>query len=102
MSGEAGKVVVDDVLEHGFPRRMDVLVDGHGSEGGGCNVLDQVQADCWTMCDAKSAGLCLALVAPTAALRVCSDGVCAGNTCGCLSVSAATSGGIVESGTEKW
>ena len=95
-SGEAGMVAVDDVLGHVVPGRKDVLVDGHGSEGGGCNVLDQVQADCWTMCDARSAGLRLALVPPTTALRESSDGVCAGNTCGCWSVSAVTSGGIVD------
>ena len=80
MSGEAGEITVDDVLGHVVPGRMDVLVDGHGPEGGGCYVPDEVQTDCWTVCDAKCAGLCLAHVPPTVALRECSDGVCAGYT----------------------
>ena len=54
---------------------------------------NQVQTDCWTVCDAKSA---LAHVTSTTALRECSDGVCAGDTCGCRIVSAVASGGTVE------
>ena len=96
MSGEAGKVTVKDVLGHVVPGGVDVLVDGHGSEGGGHNVLDKVQTDCWIVCDAKSAGICLAHVAPIVALRECSDSVCARNTRVCWSVLAAASGGIVE------
>ena len=41
-----------------------MLFDGNGSESGGCNVLDQVQADCWTVCVAKSLGLRVAQAAP--------------------------------------
>ena len=48
MFGTAGEVAVVDVLEHGFPGRLAVFVDGDGSESGGWNVLDQVQAYCWT------------------------------------------------------
>ena len=44
MFGTTGEVAVVDVLEHGFSRRLAVFVDGDGSESGGCNVLDQVQA----------------------------------------------------------
>ena len=39
MFGKAGEVAVVDVLEHGFPGRLFVFVDGDGSESGGCNVL---------------------------------------------------------------
>ena len=60
MFGTAGEVAVVDVLEHGFPGRLAVFVDGDGSESVGCNVLDQVQAYCWTVRDAKSLGLRLA------------------------------------------
>ena len=45
MFGEGGKIVVVDVLGHEFPGRLAVFADGDGSESGGCNVLDQVQAD---------------------------------------------------------
>ena len=51
MFGEAGEIVVADVLGYEFPRRLAVLVDGDGSESGGCNVLVQVQTDSWTVCD---------------------------------------------------
>ena len=54
---------------------------------------NQVQTDCWTVCDAKRA---LAHVTSTTALRECSDGVCARDTCGCRIVSAVASGGTVE------
>ena len=49
MFGEIGEIVVVDVLGYDFPGRLAVLYDGNGSESGGCNVLDQVQAN---------AGLC--------------------------------------------
>ena len=71
MFGEAGKVVVVDVLGYEFPGRLAVLVDGDGSESGGCNVLDQVQTDSWTVCDAESVGLCMAQVTPSTEIRVC-------------------------------
>ena len=80
MFGKAGEVVVVDVLEHGFPGRLAVFVDGDGSESGGCNVLDQVQAYCWTVCDAKSLGLRLAQVTPSTEIRKCTDCVCAEDT----------------------
>ena len=51
MFGTAGEVAVVDVLEHEFSRTWAVFDDGDGSESGGCNVLDQVQAYCWTVCD---------------------------------------------------
>ena len=54
MFGEVGEVAVVGVLERGFPGRLAVFVDGNGPESGGCNVLDQVQANRWTVCDAKS------------------------------------------------
>ena len=54
MFGEVGEVAVVGVLERGFPGRLGVFVDGNGPESGGCNVLDQVQANRWTVCDAKS------------------------------------------------
>ena len=44
MFGTTGEVAVVDVLEHGFSGRLAVFVDGDGSESGGSNVLDQVQA----------------------------------------------------------
>ena len=88
MFGKAGEVVVADVLEHGFSGRMAVFVDGDGSESGGCNVLDQVQAYCWTVCDAKSLGLRLAQVTPSTEIRKCANCVCAEDTRRCWSVSA--------------
>ena len=50
-------------------------VDGNGPESGGCNVLEQVQANGWAVCVAKSLGLCVAHVTPTTAVRECADGV---------------------------
>ena len=50
MFGETGEIVVDDVLGYDFPGRLAVLYDGAGSESGGCNVLDQVQATRWAVC----------------------------------------------------
>ena len=97
MFGTAGEVAVVDVLEHGFPGRLAVFVDGDGSESGGCNVLDQVQAYCWTLCDAKSLGLRLAQVTSSAEIRKCADCVCAEDTCRCWFVFAV----CLESGREK-
>ena len=77
MFGKGGEVAVVDVLGHEFPGRLAVFADGDGSESGGCNVLDQVQAYCWAVCDAKSLGLRLAPVAPSSELRKCADCVCA-------------------------
>ena len=54
--GETDEIAVDDVLGYVFPRRLAALIDGNGTESGGCNVLDQVQADCWTVCDAENGG----------------------------------------------
>ena len=101
MFGKAGEVAVVDVLGHGFPGRLAVFVDGDGSESGGCNVLDQVQAYCWTVCDAKSLGLRLAQVTPSTAIRVCADCVCAEDACRCWFVFAAESGGTVSRVAEK-
>ena len=57
MPGKTGEIVVDDVLGYDFPGRLAVLYDGCGSESGGCNVFDQVQADRRLLRDAKSFGL---------------------------------------------
>ena len=101
MFGTAGEVAVVDVLEHGFPGRLAVFFDGDGSESGGCNVLDQVPAYCWTVCDAESLGLRLAQVTPSTEIRECADCVCAEDTCRCWLVFAVESGGTVSSGREK-
>ena len=81
--GTTGEVAVVDVLEHGFSGRLAVFVDGDGSESVGSDVLDQVQAYRWTVCDAKSLGLRLAQVTPSTELRKCADCVCAEDTCRC-------------------
>ena len=44
-------------MGHDLPGRLAVLFDGNVSEIGGCNVLDQVQADSWTVCDARNPGV---------------------------------------------
>ena len=95
MLGKAGEIVVADVLEHGFSGRLAVFVDGDGSESGGCNVLDQVQAYCWTLCDAKSLGLRLAQVTTSTEIRKCANCVCAEDTRRCWSVSAVEGGGTL-------
>ena len=99
MFGKAGEVVVADVLEHGFPGRLAVFVDGDGSECGGCNVLDQVH--CWTVCDAKSLGLRLAQVTPSTEIRKCANCVCTEDTRRCWSVSAVEGGGTVSRVAER-
>ena len=101
MFGKDGEVAVADVLEHGFSGRLAVFVDGDGSESGGCNVLDQVQTYCWTMCDAKSLGLRLDQVTTSTEIRKCANCVCAGNTCRCWSVSAAEGGRTVSRVAER-
>ena len=83
-----------------LPEKL-VLVDGNGSESVGCNVLDQVQANCWIVCDAKSSGLRLAHVAPSAAIRECADGLCAENARGCWLVLVVASCRIVEKMAER-
>ena len=57
MSGKAGEIVVRDVLGHELSGGMAVLSDCCGSESGGYDVFDQVQADRLLMRDAKSLGL---------------------------------------------
>ena len=101
MFGKAGEVAVVDVLGHEFPERLAVFADCDGSESGGCNVLDQVQAYCWTVCDAKSLGLRLAQVAPSTEIRVCADCVCAEDACRCWFVFAVESGRTVSRVAER-
>ena len=101
MFGKYGEVIVADVLEHGFSGRLAVFVDGGGSESGGCNVLDQVQAYCWTVCDAKSLWLRLAQVTPSTEIRKCANCVCAEDTRRCWSVSAVEGGGTVSRMAER-
>ena len=96
MFGEAGEVVVVDVLGNEFPRRLAVLVDGDGSESGGCNVLDKVQTDSWIMCDAASFGLYLAQVTPSTEIRECANDICAEDACGRWIVSADAGSGVIE------
>ena len=68
MFAKAGEIVVGDVLGHEFSGGMAVLSDGYGSDSGGCNVFDQVQADRQLMCDAKSFGPRMAQVTPCTAV----------------------------------
>ena len=84
-----------------FAGRLDLLADGNSSESGGCNVLDQVQANRWTMCDAKSLGLCLVQVTPSTEIRDRANCVCAEDTCRCWSVSAVESCRAVERVAER-
>ena len=92
MSGKAGEIVVDDVLGHEFSGGMAVLFDFYGSESGGCNVFDQVQADRWLVRDAENSGLRVAELTPSTAVRECADGVCAEDTRKCWIVLVAASG----------
>ena len=101
MFGTAGEVAVVDVLEHGFSGRLAVFVDGDGSESGGCKVLDQVQAYCWTVCDAKSLGIRLAPVTPSTEIRKCADCVCAEDTRRYWFVFTVESGGNVSRVAER-
>ena len=100
MFGEIGEIVVD-VLGYDFPGRLAVLFDGNGSESGGCNVFDEVQANCWAVCDAKSLGLCVAHVTPSTAVRECADSVCAGDARRCWAVSDFESGRTVSRMAER-
>ena len=97
MFGKAGEVVVVDLLGYEFPRRLAVLVDGDGSESGRCNVLDQVQTNSWTVCDAES----MAQVTSSTEIRVCANGICAEDTRRCWSVSAVESGRTVSRVAER-
>ena len=56
MSGKTGEIVVDDVLGYVFPGRLAVTLTVMVR-----NVLDEVQANWWAVCDAKSLGLCVPL-----------------------------------------
>ena len=78
-----------------------MFVDGDGSESGGCNVLDQVQAYCWAVCDARSLGLRLAQVTSSTEIRKCANCVCAEDTRRCWSVSAFEGGGTVSRVAER-
>ena len=77
MFGETGKIVVEDVLGNDLPGGLVVLADGNGSESCGCNLLDQVQADSWFVCDAESLGLRMAQVTPSTEIRERANSVCA-------------------------
>ena len=72
-----------------------------GSESGGCNVLDQVQTDCWTLCDAESSGLRVAQVTPSTAARERANGVCAEDTRRCWPVLVVASCRLVERMAER-
>ena len=101
MSGKAGEIVVGDVLGHEISGGMAVLFDGYGSESGGCNVFDQVQADHRLMPDARSLGLRMAQVTPSIAVEESADGVCAEDTRRCWPVLVAASSRIVEKMAEE-
>ena len=101
MSGKTGKIVVDDELGYDLPGRLAVLFDGNGSENGGCNVLDQVQADSWTLCDANSLVQRVAQVTPSTEIRERANGVCAEDTRRCWTVLAVASSRIVERMAER-
>ena len=114
MSGTAGEVAVVDVLEHGFPGRLAVFVDGDGSESGGIRwtknkrhfmspenteeirILEHAR-----LCDAKSLGLRLAQVTLSTELQECADCVCAEDSCRCWFVFTAESGGTVSRVAER-
>ena len=73
-----------------------MLADGNGSESGGCNLLDQVQADSWFVCDAESLGLRMAQVTPSTEIRERANSVCAEDARRCWAVSAVASLRVVE------
>ena len=83
MFGKTSEIAVSGVLGHELPGGVDVLFDGRGSESGGRNVFDQVQADRWFVCESKNPGVCVAQVAPSTAVRDCADGVFAEDALGC-------------------
>ena len=101
MFGEIGETAVADVLGYDFPGRLAVLFDGNGSESGGCNVLDQVQANCWAVCDAKGLELRMAQVTPSTEIRESTNCVCAEDACGCWTFSAVASGRVVKRVAER-
>ena len=76
MFGKIGEIAVVDVLGYDFPG-LAMLYDGNGSGSGGCNVLDQVQANRWAVCDAKSLGLRMSQVTPSTEIRERTNCVCA-------------------------
>ena len=84
-----------------FPEGLVVFVDSDGSESGGCNVLDQVQAYCWIVCDAKSLGLRLAQVTPSTEIRKCVDCVCAEDARRCWLLFAVERGRTVSRVAER-
>ena len=70
-----------------------MLADGNGSESGGCNLLDQVQAEkSWDTHRSCT---------PTTAIRECADGVCAEDANGCWLVLVAASRRVVERVAER-
>ena len=99
--GKTGKIAVDDVLGYVLPGGLAVLVDGNGSESCGCNLLDQVQADSRSVCDAESLGLRVAQVTPTTEIRERANSVCAEDARRCWAVFAVASSRIVERMAEK-
>ena len=102
MFGESGEIVVDGVLVYDFPGRLALLFDGNGSESGGRNVLDQVQADSRTVVrDAESLGPRLAQVTPSTEIRERANSVCAQDARRCWFVFAVESGGTVSRVTER-
>ena len=56
LPGKTGEIAVRDVLGHGLPGGVDVLLDGNGTKSCGCYELVHVQADRWFVCDAKNPG----------------------------------------------
>ena len=64
-------------------------------------MLDQVQAYCLTLCDAKSLGICLAPVTPSTEIRQCADCVCAEDTRRYWFIYAVESGGTVSRVAER-
>ena len=92
---------VEDVLGNDLPGGLVVLADGNGSESGGCNLLVQVQADSWFVCDAESLGLRVAQVTPSTKIRERANSVCAEDARRCWAVSAVASRRIVEIMAER-
>ena len=74
-----------------FLEEMAVLSDGYGSESGGCNVFDRVQADRRLMWDAKSLGYVWPTSLPPLRCESVQTAFCAEDTRRCWSVLAAAS-----------
>ena len=83
MYGEIGKIAVVDVLGHDFPGRLAMLDDGDGSESGGCNVFDQVQAVRPLMRDVKCFWATYGSSHPSTEIRERANSVCAEDTRRC-------------------